>query len=76
MQIAYFSSPIGWLQIVEENELIAEVKFIDADSFSETSKVSALLEDCIKQLTDFFNGNRTKFDLPLAPKGTDFQKTV
>ena len=43
MQIAYFSSTIGWLEIVEENELIVEVKFIDADSFSETSKASALL---------------------------------
>ncbi|MCH5246991.1 MAG: methylated-DNA--[protein]-cysteine S-methyltransferase [Muribaculaceae bacterium] len=28
------------------------------------------------QLRDYFLGNRKQFDLPLAPKGTDFQKLV
>lgn len=28
------------------------------------------------QLRDYFLGNRKQFDLPLAPKGTEFQKLV
>lgn len=28
------------------------------------------------QLREYFLGNRKQFDLPLAPKGTDFQKLV
>ncbi len=28
------------------------------------------------QLTEYFSGRRTRFDLPLAPAGSDFQKRV
>jgi methylated-DNA-[protein]-cysteine S-methyltransferase len=28
------------------------------------------------QLAEYFDGRRTRFDLPLAPRGTDFQQAV
>lgn len=34
------------------------------------------LEDAIYQLEEYFNGSRKQFDLPLNPRGTDFQKKV
>lgn len=34
------------------------------------------LEPLARQLREFFDGSRTEFDLPLAPKGTEFQKMV
>lgn len=36
----------------------------------------ALLDAIARQLDDYFAGARTTFDLPLAPEGTDFQRTV
>lgn len=33
-------------------------------------------EAAIGQLSDYFEGRRRKFDLPLAPAGTDFQRQV
>lgn len=35
-----------------------------------------LFRDCIRQLKAYFSGKLTRFDLPLDPDGTDFQKRV
>lgn len=37
---------------------------------------SPLLDEAIKQLSSFFAGELTRFDLPLTYEGTDFQKQV
>jgi methylated-DNA-[protein]-cysteine S-methyltransferase len=37
---------------------------------------SAPFREVTRQLTDYFRGKRTSFDLPLHPKGTPFQMTV
>lgn len=37
---------------------------------------SELLEDAISQLKSYFKGDIEKFDLPILPIGTDFQKRV
>lgn len=34
------------------------------------------LEQLGRQLREFFDGSRKEFDLPLSPKGTEFQKRV
>ncbi len=41
----------------------------------EDRKHNVLAEAC-KQLTEYFEGSRKIFDVPLAAKGTDFQKQV
>ena len=40
----------------------------------ETSE--GILKECTQQLNEYFHGKRIEFSLPLAPKGTDFQKIV
>ena len=35
-----------------------------------------VLADTERQLTEYFGGARTEFDLPLEPRGSEFQKTV
>ncbi|MBD1557518.1 methylated-DNA--[protein]-cysteine S-methyltransferase [Vibrio sp. S9_S30] len=35
-----------------------------------------VLAEACKQLTEYFEGSRKTFDVPLAAKGTDFQKQV
>ncbi len=34
------------------------------------------LVDAVTQLGEYFDGDRTEFDLPLAPAGTPFQRSV
>jgi methylated-DNA-[protein]-cysteine S-methyltransferase len=36
----------------------------------------AAFEDVVEQLTEYFEGRRRQFDLPLAPEGTPFQQRV
>lgn len=38
--------------------------------------ISHILHAIILEFTEYFAGKRTEFTIPLAPKGTDFQKTV
>ena len=37
---------------------------------------SPLLKDVATQLSEYFRGERNKFDIPLKPQGTNFQKRV
>ena len=76
MNSTFYKSPVGRLEIIEENSLIVQVIFLDDDSISVSQKPKGILKDAIQQLGEYFSGSRTKFQLPLAPKGTDFQKKV
>ncbi len=76
MNSACYKSPIGWLEIVEKNDFIVEIKFLDDDSMSNSKKLEGVLKDSVQQLEEYFFGKRTEFELPLNPKGTEFQKTV
>lgn len=51
--------------------------FIDKDSLSESESAQALLLETIKQLDEYFKGDRQAFDLPLdLSLGTEFQQRV
>jgi methylated-DNA-[protein]-cysteine S-methyltransferase len=41
-----------------------------------TSLPNAITEETVKQLDRYFEGNLKKFELPLAPEGTEFQQKV
>lgn len=72
--VAYYASPIGPIEITGTDAGIASVWF--CSSRGEDSGYSAVVEQCKTQLEEYFAGNRKTFDVPLAPKGTDFQKRV
>jgi methylated-DNA-[protein]-cysteine S-methyltransferase len=42
----------------------------------DNSHTSSILQQAVDQLTDYFDGTRKTFDLPLAPRGTAFQQAV
>jgi methylated-DNA-[protein]-cysteine S-methyltransferase len=69
-----FSSPIGTIEIAADDEGISKVLFLnDAPSLKFSHP---FLDECVKQLGEYFENKRTEFDLPLKPTGTDFQKSV
>lgn len=77
-QTTYYKTPIGIAKIIGNNYGIQEVSVIN-ESFEipvSTNSLDRPLLECIKQLDEYFNGNRTNFDLKLNPQGTDFQKKV
>ena len=77
---ALVDSPIGTLTLIADADAIVEVWFPNhADAPSASLADSTLdpshpvLVRARTQLTEYFAGTRTEFDLPLAPEGTPFQ---
>ncbi len=75
---AVMDSPIGPITLVGAGGALtglymAEHRYAPA-SFG--SRDDAALADAVAQLTEYFAGTRTEFDLELAPTGTPFQRQV
>lgn len=75
LHTAYYKSPIGIIQLVEENNFLTVAHFID-ETISEPSNSSKMLSQVIEQLDEYFSGTRTEFNLTLHAEGTNFQKSV
>ena len=76
MQIKYYyyNSPIGILEIELKNNVILGLKVVE--SCDNVSEVTEYFAEVAKQLDEYFAGKRTKFELNIYPKGTEFQKKV
>lgn len=72
-----YNTSIGKINIVEEDGFLTDVciseNFVIEDA---TIKETTLIKETIGQINDFLAGRRREFDLPLLPKGTEFQKKV
>ena len=70
-QLSY-NSPVGDLTLSEDDGAIVALDF----GRGMTQTRTALLDAAVQQLAAYFDGSLTRFDLPLAPHGTDFRKKV
>jgi methylated-DNA-[protein]-cysteine S-methyltransferase len=66
------NSPVGAITVFAFEDQIVALDW----GFVEETESTTVLEEAKKQLAAYFAGKLTRFDLPLAPNGTDFQKTV
>ncbi len=71
---ACYNSPIGELYITADDEALLSVSF-SAETIKNNLQ-NKIIKDTIKQLDEYFLGRRKNFDLPICPKGSDFQKLV
>lgn len=70
----YYKSPIGVLEIELKNDIVLGLKVVK--SCDNVSEVTGYFAQVAKQLDEYFAGKRTKFELNISPKGTEFQKKV
>jgi methylated-DNA-[protein]-cysteine S-methyltransferase len=82
MRYCYLDSPIGPLLLAADDAALHFIGFPKegkpqkpTPGWSE-SAARGVLAETAKQLREYFAGRRTQFDLPLAPKGTEFQRSV
>ncbi|MHC1702439.1 MAG: methylated-DNA--[protein]-cysteine S-methyltransferase [Tenuifilaceae bacterium] len=74
--IGYLLSPIGLLWIGSNGVYINSIRFLDNSELKSTNDPIGLVQNCIVQLNEYFEGKRKLFDLPIMPSGTEFQRTV
>ena len=70
----YIKVSAGIIKIICSEEYVLSVSF--SDIIKENDKGSEVLDKALKQMNEYFSGERKKFDLPLYFEGTEFQKSV
>jgi methylated-DNA-[protein]-cysteine S-methyltransferase len=69
-------SPVGPLLLTSEGTSLTSLLFDAPPDPSWSTEPCAVLDRATAQLAEYFAGERTTFDLPLAPTGTPFQLTT
>ena len=72
----YYETEIGRIGIVENGTAITHLCFEESLPAQVNMLETALLKEAKEQLQEYLMGKRKKFDLPLAPEGTEFQQRV
>ncbi|MBB4609785.1 methylated-DNA--[protein]-cysteine S-methyltransferase [Sphingomonas yabuuchiae] len=76
------ASPVGELTLVASEQGLRAVLWAEERvgrvmlPERQGDPAHAILTEAVRQLTEYFAGERHVFDLPLDPVGTDFQKAV
>ncbi|WGH74929.1 methylated-DNA--[protein]-cysteine S-methyltransferase [Tenacibaculum tangerinum] len=79
LQTAYYKTPIGIAKIDGDDNGIQSISVLDEDALTlvNTQKeIPPSLQNCVRQLDEYFAGKRTVFDVQLNPQGTTFQQSV
>lgn len=71
-----YETVIGEITIIDNGEAIIELDFGNNLNKDIEIKETELIKKVKKQLDEYFNGERKEFNLPLEPKGTEFQRKV
>ena len=84
VEIAYYQSPLGALEIRSTGSAISEILFVNSWKGAKINEAelsfvkpkSAIIKSCFKQLDEYFAGKRTEFTVHIAQVGTEFQQQV
>jgi methylated-DNA-[protein]-cysteine S-methyltransferase len=73
-ELTLVASPRGLRAVLWPNERPGRVPMVDG--IGGNSDADAILAESVRQLQEYFAGDRFAFDLPLDPEGTEFQQQV
>lgn len=80
MQFRTMESPIGQLLLAGEDDVLEIIGFPEGkgkvEPESDWEVRDDMFKEAVSQLNEYFEGNRTAFDLTLKPSGTPFQLSV
>jgi methylated-DNA-[protein]-cysteine S-methyltransferase len=69
-------TPIGVIHLAVEADQLVELQLPNHPAPTADFGKHPVLTKAAAQLREYFAGKRTEFDLPLAPRGTEFQQRV
>lgn len=70
-----YESPLGKLYLSSSEGYLVGLDF-EKSPLEEKQQEDEVIKETIKQLEEYFLGERREFTIPLRPKGTSFQKKV
>lgn len=74
---AVLSSPIGVLIIEARDDAICSIDLVrPGDSIPVSTDQLPVLQQAVRELTEYFAGQRRTFTFPMRAEGTPFQKSV
>jgi methylated-DNA-[protein]-cysteine S-methyltransferase len=75
--VFFYDSPVGMIGIAEDTGALCRVFFCTEKNLAGFPVAETpLIKKAAGRLTEYFDGGRTSFDLPLLLRGTDFQLSV
>lgn len=74
----YLESPLGYMKISEHENCIVRLDYVKDGNLPENGSPNDVIRQCIKELEEYFEGERSRFDVPidLSFGGTPFQQKV
>ncbi|MCM5662370.1 methylated-DNA--[protein]-cysteine S-methyltransferase [Galbibacter mesophilus] len=75
MKQAVIKTPLGFTKIVGDESGISSITVLE-ERLKEDEIIPSELEEAVRQLKEYFAGDRNNFTFTLNPEGTDFQKKV
>ncbi len=72
----FIETPLGMAVISGDKDGITSVSVGQESSDRPSKEIPSHLKEAASQLKEYFDGQRTTFNLKLNPSGTDFQKKV
>jgi len=74
MSLCYVDTPVGRLALEADHDAVTGVRWASRGERARERAISPLLKEAARQLDRYFAGKLKTFDLPLAARGTAFQK--
>lgn len=75
MKTVNIQTPLGIASLKGDEKGITSFSILNSE-VSVTNEIPHEFRNCITQLMEYFEGERTGFDFKISPKGTDFQLRV
>ena len=74
MDSAVIETSLGLIKLVAEGNAIVEMQFNTKEPIKNSD--AEVIQQCIKELEEYFSGDRKTFDVSIEINGTEFQKKV
>ena len=75
MESCIVKTPLGFAKLEGDQNGISSLTVLN-NEITASDVIPEVLEDCVRQLGEYFKGERTQFSLKLNPQGTNFQNRV
>ena len=75
MPIAQYRTPIGIVRVIDKDNFISSIHFLDKET-EIIHPETPLLKLAVEQMEEYFVGERRSFDFPIRQQGSDFQQEV